>query len=291
MSVAIAGASGHLGRATADRLLERIDPDGLVLVTRDPRKLDAYAQAGVSVRPGDFDDPTSLAGAFAGVERLLLISTDALGRRVEQHVAAIEAAKGAGVRHAVYTSILNPTDENPAGVVTEHRATEEALLASGLEWTFLRNGIYAEFRVPVIQEAIASSRLVHNYGDARSTWVSRDDCAAVAAAVLSGDGHSGKAYDVTGSELLSGDDLAAIAADLGGAPVEAVAVDDETFVAGLVEHGGLPEAYAQLLASFGRAIREGQLAQLTTVVSDLAGRPPRSVRDVVAGAIGAPATV
>lgn len=283
MTVAIAGASGQLGQGTAERLLERISAGELVLVTREPAKLAAFAERGASVRQGDFDDPASLAAAFAGVERLLLISTDALGRRVAQHVAAIEAAKGAGVRHVAYTSIGNPTDGNPAGVVGEHKPTEEALAASGLEWTFLRNALYAEYRVPGLQHAIASGRLVHNHGTGRSAWVSRDDCAAVAAAVLAGDGHAGKAYDVTGPELLSGDDLAAIASEVGGVPVEAVSVDDDTFVAGLVE-SGMPEAYALLLASFGRAIREGQLDQLTTVVPDLTGRAARSLRDLLAAA-------
>lgn len=283
MTVAIAGASGQLGQGTAERLLERISAGELVLVTREPAKLAAFAERGASVRQGDFDDPASLAAAFAGVERLLLISTDALGRRVAQHVAAIEAAKGVGVRHVAYTSIGNPTDGNPAGVVGEHKPTEEALAASGLEWTFLRNALYAEYRVPGLQHAIASGRLVHNHGTGRSAWVSRDDCAAVAAAVLAGDGHAGTAYDVTGPELLSGDDLAAIASEVGGVPVEAVSVDDDTFVAGLVE-SGMPEAYALLLASFGRAIREGQLDQLTTVVPDLTGRAARSLRDLLAAA-------
>jgi NAD(P)H dehydrogenase (quinone) len=289
MTVAIAGASGHLGQAAAEYLLDRLAPAEIALVTRDPARLERFAERGVSVRRGDFDDVTSLDTAFAGVERLLLISTDALGRRVAQHTSAIQAAVRAGVRHVGYTSIGNPIDANPAGVVSEHKPTEDALAASGLDWTYLRNALYTDYRVPGLQQAIATGRLVHNYGDGRSAWVARDDCAAVAAAFLAGDAEPGRAYDVTGPELLSGNDLAAIAAEVGGVSVEAVDVDDATFVAGHVEQG-LPEAYAILLASFGRAIREGHLAQLSTVVPDLAGRPARSVRDLLTAAVPATAS-
>jgi NAD(P)H dehydrogenase (quinone) len=282
MSVAITGASGHLGRATADRLLQLVDPGQVVLVTRHPEQLDEYARRGASVRRGDFDDPAPLCEAFAGVDSVLVISTDAIGRRVAQHVAAIEAATAAGVRRVAYTSILNPSEENPAAVCGEHRATEEAIFASGLEWTILRNGIYADFQLPSVQQAIATGRHVHNGGDGVIAYVAREDCAAVAAAVLAGEGHEGKIYDVTGPELLSGSDVAALAAAAGGVPVEAVAVDDETRVAGLVENAGLPEPVARFAASFGQAVREGQLAQLTTVVEDVAGRAPRSLRDLVA---------
>jgi NAD(P)H dehydrogenase (quinone) len=284
MTVAITGASGQLGRATADRLLEELDAAEVVLVTRNPTAIDDYTQQGVTVRRGDFDDPASLDEAFAGVDRVLVISASDIGRRIPQHVAAIEAAKKAGARHVLYTSITNPSAENPAFVVDDHRGTEEALRASGLQWTMLRNAMYGEFRIPGLQEAAQSGRLVHNHGDGGTAYVSRLDCAAVAAAVLAGEGHEGKAYDITGPSLVTGADLAAIASELGGREVEAIAVDDDTFVAGLVEHAGLPEPLARGLASFGQAIREGYLSQVSTVVEDLTGQTPRSVRDLALAA-------
>lgn len=286
MTVAITGASGQLARATADRLLEELDPSEVVLVTRNPAAIEGYAQRGVSVRHGDFDDPASLREAFAGVERVLVISASDVGRRVPQHVAAIEAAKEAGARHVLYTSILNPIRENPSFVIPDHRGTEDALRASGLEWTMLRNALYAEFRIPGLQEAAQTGRLVHNHGDGGTAYVSRQDCAAVAAVVLAGEGHERKAYDITGPALVTGADLAAIASELGGREVEAVAVDDDTFVAGLVENAGLPEPLARGLASFGTAIREGYLSQVSTVVEDLTGQTPRSVRDLALATAG-----
>ncbi len=281
MVIGISGASGQLGRLTAELVLKRVDPSDVVLVTRTPEKLDAYAQKGVTVRRGDFDDPGSLREAYAGVDRLLIISGSDVGRRIAQHTAAIEAAKGAGVRHLVYTSILNPSEDNPAVVCPEHRATEEAMQASGLAWTSLRNGIYADLQVPTLEGAIATGQYVHNHGEGTLAYVTRGDCAAVAAAVLTGEGHEGKAYDVTGPELLSGDGIAALAAEVSGSAVEAVPVDDETWAAGLAQHAGMPEEVTQRYATFGRATREGFFATTSTVVEDLTGRPPQHLRELL----------
>lgn len=281
MTIGISGAAGQLGRATTDLLLERVEPGDLVLVTRDPAQLDAYAERGASVRRGDYDDPEGLREAYRGVDRLLLISGADVGRRVEQHAAAIAAAKDAGVGRIAYTGIVNPTEANSAAAAPEHRGTEEALLASGLEWTMLRNGIYADLTAQGLTQSIAAGKHVYNSGDGKTSYVARADCAAAAAVVLSGDGHANQAYDITGPEALSGADLAALASELSGTPVEAVAVDDDTFVGILVEYAGLPEPVAQFIASFGRAGREGQLATVSNAVEDLTGRPARPFRDVL----------
>jgi NAD(P)H dehydrogenase (quinone) len=262
-------------------LLERVEPGELVLVTRDPAQLDAYAERGANVRRGDFDDPEGLREAYRGVDRLLLISGADVGRRVAQHTAAIAAAKDAGVGRIAYTGIVNPTEANSAAAAPEHRGTEEALLASGLEWTMLRNGIYGDLTAQGLTQSIAAGRHVYNSGDGKTSYVARADCAAAAAVVLSEDGHANRAYDITGPEALSGADLAALASELSGTPVEAVAVDDETFVGILVEYAGLPEPVAQFIASFGRASREGQLATVSNAVEELTGSPPRHFRDVL----------
>jgi len=284
MTIGISGASGQLGRATTDLLLERVRPSELVLVTRDAAQLQAYAERGVEVRRGDFDDPEGLRGAYRGVDTLLLISGADIGRRVAQHTAAIEAAKEAGVGRIAYTGIVNPTEANAAAAAPEHRGTEEALLASGLDWTFLRNGIYGDLTAGGLQQSIAAGQHVFNSGDGAISYVTRADCAAAAAAVLAGDDHAGKAYDVTGPEALSGYDLAALASEVSGKQVEAVAVDDETFVSILVEHAGLPEPIAQFLASFGRAAREGQLGLVSGDFERLTGRPPTRFRALLSPA-------
>lgn len=278
MSLIITGASGHLGRRTAELLLdnEGVDAGDVVLVTREPSKLGDLAARGAQVRRGDFSEPSSLTEAFAGATRVLIVSTDVVGQRVPGHVAAIEAAKAAGASLIAYTSLPNPIAENPAGVADDHRETEEALEASGVPHTFLRNALYSEYRIPEAQAASASGTFHHNQGDGVTAYVSREDCAAAAAAVLAGsDEHANKAYDITGPELLGGADLAR----LYGA--EEARVDDDALAAGIVA-AGLPEAAGKLIASFGRAIREGYLDQRSGDVEALTGRAPRTVAEVLA---------
>lgn len=283
-SIVITGASGQLGRAVAELLLDAGTQD-LVLVTRTPSALEHLAARGAEVRAGDFDEPDSLQAAFAGAERLLLISTDRIGARVAAHRAAIEAAAAAGVRHVVYTSVPNPSNSNPIAVVPDHRDTEDALRASGLAWTFLRNATYADLLVGPAQAALASGRHVANDGDGRTAYVTRHDCAAVAVAVLTGTGHERRAYDVTGGEALSPADVAGLVSELGGKAVAPALVDDAAFRAAMVEHAGLPEPMAAVVESFGRGARLGYLGQVSGTVQDLTGRAPQTVRDVLAAAL------
>ncbi|MEU0268623.1 SDR family oxidoreductase [Nocardioides sp. NPDC006303] len=280
MTIAITGASGQLGRLVADQLLTTVDPAEIVLLTRDPAKLADYAERGADVRAADFSKPDELVEAFAGVERVLLISTDAVGARVEGHLAAIDAAVKAGVRHMAYTSVSGPTADNPAGVVADHAATEDALRESGLAWTMLRNNLYADMQVDSVAQAAATGQLVTNTGDGGAAYVTRADCAAVAAGVLTGEGHEGKAYDVTGPHAYTAADLAELATQKSGKPVEVVQVDDEAYTAGLVS-AGLPDFIAPLLTSFGTATRLGKLATVTDIVEQVGGRKPTPLSALV----------
>ena len=280
MTIAITGAAGQLGRLTAELVLDRAPADELVLVTRHPDELADLLAAGATVRHGDFDAPDELPQAFAGVDRLLLISADVVGERVRQHTAAVAAAAAAGVGHVIYTSIVNAGSELPLVVSHEHAATEHAIRDHGLRWTALRNGLYAEFQVGAAARAAASGKLVHNSGDGATAYVSRDDCAAAAAAVLTTDGHEDVAYDITGPELFTQAQLAALVSEIVGRPIEAVAIGDDEATQNLVA-AGLPAEAAAAYASFGTAVREGVLGGVSSAVRDLTGRDPRSVRDVL----------
>ncbi len=278
----ITGASGQLGRLTTEALEQRVSPDQLVLITRSPGTLAEYAARGIDVRAGDFNDADSLRAAFAGIDRLLIISTDRVGARLEGHLRAIAAASDAGVSHLLYTSIPEPTPENPSGVVPDHAATEKAIRDSGLGWTFLRNALYAEGQLGSIEQAAASGQLVTNAGDGTAAYVTRADCArAAAAALVQGEGNA--SYDITGPDALSTADLAALAAGIRGSAVEVIDVSDEAVVQGLVEHG-LPQPIAALLASFGTATRLGFLSTVSTAVADLTGTPPAPLSSLLDGA-------
>ena len=281
MTIAITGASGHLGRLTAEALLERTSPSNVVLVTRTPDALADLAARGADVRHGDFEDPASLPAAFEGVERLLIISAMVFGSRVQQHRAAIDAAVAAGARLVAYTGIGNPSHSNPGVAARDHRETEEAILASGLDWTFLRNGIYSDHLLIGADAAVATGRLVTNSGDGRTAYVARADCAAAAAAVLTGDGHERKAYDITSDDALTSADVAALFTELSGKTVEPAYLTDEEWIAAMVEHAGLPGPLAKDLATFGLAARHGYLGAVSTAVQELTGRAPVPVRAVL----------
>lgn len=289
MIVGVSGASGRLGRRVAELLLDRCRAEGrpahdVVLLTRRPDRVADLAALGATVRAADFDDPASLGPALRGVTRLLLVSTPDLDRRVTQHGNALDAAVAAGVEHVVYTSLLDPVPGNPARLVTDgHRFTEDLLVRRATRWTILRHGTYADALLPLWARAAGRGRLVTAAGEGRTAWVARDDCAAVAAAVLlDGDErHEDRTYEVTGPKRLGARELAAALTRWAGRPVEVDHVDDEQLVAALVADG-LPEDRARLLALWDRAICDGYFSACTATVHDLTGHPPRSVPDLLA---------
>ena len=280
-TIAITGASGQLGRLTAGQLLAApgFEAADVVLLTRDPEKLAAYAEWGADVRAADFDRPDTLETAFKGVDRMLLISTDAVGNRVQGHRNAIDAAVAAGVSLIAYTSVPKPYEDNPAAVVPDHAATERSLRESGVAWTFLRNNLYADMQVDGLERAAASGEWVTNSGDGAGAYVTRADCAAVAVGVLLGEGHENQAYDVTGPEAWDAKKLAALAAERSQSTVSVVNLDDEAYIAGLVA-SGLPDFAARVIASFGTALRGGYAEEVTDVVERIGGRAPTSLRDL-----------
>jgi NAD(P)H dehydrogenase (quinone) len=281
MSILVTGASGELGRLVAEQLLDRVPPHQIILVTRRPQTLADLADRGADVRQGDFDDPATLAQAFVGATRMLLISTNAMGRRTAQHRAAIEAATAAGIGHVTYTSLTNPVPGHPTGIVAdENRETEEMLHASGLAWTILRNAAYAELQVPLGALAVTFGKLVTNAGDGRIAPISRRDCAAAAVAVLTTDGHDGMTYEITGPDALSQADIAALFTEVSGRPVSVVPMADRKIVRGLLRIG-TPRGVARAIADLGIATREGYFDVVDPAFQTLTGRPARTLRDVL----------
>lgn len=278
--IVVTGASGQLGGLIARELLERVGPDRVRLVTRDPARLGDVP--GVQVARADFDDPQTLAAAFAGGSTLMLVSTDTIADRAAQHARAIDAAREAGVRRVVYTSMISPGPDNPALIAESHRATEDHLRASGVEWTILRCGFYADFQIFEAADALGSGRLVHNRSDGRCAYVARADIARAAAAVLAEDGHGGAVYQLTGPEALSADELAELYARVGGRPVEAVSLDDDAYLSAL---GGATDGHVQygvaLAVSLGQAMRLGLHGSVTDDVQRLTGTAPQRVQDLL----------
>lgn len=280
-TVAISGASGALGRQAAESFLEQGDPEQLLLLTRTPDKLADLAARGARIARASFRNPTGLKQVLAGVERLLLISTDAIGSRIDDHKQAIASARIAGVEHVIYTSILSPGADNPAMVAAEHAATEQALRESGMAWTLLRNSLYADGVAQTAVQAAQSGVWQHNAGEGATSWVARADCARAAAAVLATDGHEKEIYDITGPAAVTQSQAAEIAARLLGVEIEVEALSDADYAVAL-EAAGLPSPVVTLLLSFGEAVREGFLSKVTGDVEALTGRAPAPLEQVLA---------
>ncbi len=176
----VTGASGHLGRHVIELLLEA-RAGTIIATTRTPEKLADFSAQGVLVRQADFNDPASLSEAFAGVDRLLLISTDVLGEpglRLRLHRAAIKAAQEAGVSHVVYTSLVGPGPDSPVLFAPDHYGTETALADSTLDWTVLRNNIYAEILLGSLGQAMQTGQLFSAAAQGKTAYVTREDCAS-----------------------------------------------------------------------------------------------------------------
>ena len=279
----VTGATGQLGRLVVAELLKTVPAGRLSVVTRDPGKAADLAARGVSVHAADFDHPETLDRAFAGVDRLLMISSDAVGRRVGQHRNAIAAAKRAGVTLLAYTSILH-ADTTPLGLAAEHKVTEADLRASGVPFVLLRNGWYTENYNSFVRPAVDHGAVIGSAGGGRVSAASRADYAAAAAAVLSTDGHAGKAYELAGDGAFTMAEYAAEVAKQSGKPVVYNDLPEAAYKAALIGFG-LPEPLAGLLADSDVGVSKGALFDDARQMSKLIGRPTTPLATVVAAAL------
>ncbi|MBS0613471.1 MAG: SDR family oxidoreductase [Proteobacteria bacterium] len=290
MKTLITGASGNFGSMTVERLLKRMRPTDLILMTRKPEKLAALAKLGCEVRFGDFDHPESLLPAARGAEQMLLISGHKVGHRIKQHGDAIAAAKQAGVRHIVYTSYFGSDAGNTALVCIDHHGTEKLLKASGLDYTILRDGMYADsiFNA-AMPAAIATGKWHMCAGDGKVNLVDRVDCVDSAVAVLSSAGHANKTYNIVGPELWSFPQMAALTAELSGRPVQVIQLSEEKMYE-FLDSVGIPrtavkefnvggfEWCSDDMISYERETRNGRFAVLSDDVERLTGRKPKDFR-------------
>lgn len=279
MSIVVTAATGQLGRLVVSSLLERGVPAGDIVATaRRPEELGDFAARGVVTRHADHEDPASLQAAFAGATKLLLISGNAPGARIEQHRNVIDAAKAAGVELLAYTSIPNAQGSSMI-LAQDHATTEKLIAASGVPHTFLRNGWYFENYTAQLAAHLEHG-VVGSAGDGRISGAARSDYAEAAAAVLATDGHAGAVYELGGDGFTMTDYAAALSKasgrDLTYTDVPQAAYEE------ILVGAGVPAPFATALADADRGIANDELHVEGSDLEKLIGHAPTSLADALA---------
>ncbi|MFF8195173.1 SDR family oxidoreductase [Streptomyces bobili] len=282
MSIVVTGATGHLGHHVVEQLLEKVPAEGITAVVRDKAKAAPLAERGVKLAVADYNAPETFDGLFAAGDKVLLISGSEIGKgRPAQHQVVIDAAKAAGVALLAYTSAPGTLS---AALADDHRATEKALLASGLPYSLLRNGWYHENYTENLAPVLEHNAVVAAAGEGRVSSAARADYAAAAVAVLTGEGHENTTYELGGDEAWSFPEYAAELSRQTGKEIAYSPVPAETLI-GILTGAGLPEPFAATLAGVDTSISEGELVVSTGDLSRLAGRPTTPLSEAIAAAL------
>lgn len=279
--IIVTGATGQLGRQIVERLLTRVPADRIGVSVRDPQKAQAFAGQGVRVRQGSFTDADSLGHAFEGASQVLVVSVDKMGEEaVRQHRAAIDGAVAAGARRILYTSHMGAGAASRFQACRDHAATEDALRASGVPFTSLRNGFYAASAVRFLGHAMQSGEVALP-ADGPVSWTAHADLADAAAAVLADEGRfDGPTPPLTAAQALTFDDIARIAGDVTGRTFTRTIAPDDQFRKQLLSNGVPAEAADQLLGIFAAA-RAGEFAAVDPTLATLLGREPLALSTVL----------
>lgn len=279
MKMLVTGATGKLGSKVVETLLETVPASQLVVSVRNPEKADELRARGVEVRHGDFDQPETLDAAFAGIDRLLIISADGDNEtRIRQHTDAVAAAERAQVKFIAYTSLGNAS-ESKLFLASPHQATEEAILKTGIPYSFLRNNWYLENEIASIQGVIAGAPWVTSAGSGKVGWALQQDYAEAAATVLAGNGHENTVYELSG-KLLTQEELASAIGTALGKEVSVQQVDDDTY-ADIMKGAGVPEFILPFLVGIQQGIRDGELEVESNDFEKLLGRPATPINEAL----------
>lgn len=280
----VTGASGHLGRLAVHALLERgLSASDVVATARNTEDVADLAELGVETRTADYSDPISLKEALAGVDRVLLVSSSAVGERVAQHANVIDAAKDAGVELLAYTSITR-ADSSTMALAEEHRATEELLAASGLPTVLLRNSWYLENYTAQLATVLEHGVVLGAAGEGRVSAATRADYAAAAAAALVADGEAGRVHELGGDTSFTLAEYAAAVSAESGTEVAYRDLSAEDYQAALTG-AGLPEPYAAILADSDLALARGELHTDSGDLARLIGRPTTTPVEAIRAAL------
>lgn len=281
--IAITGATGQLGQLVIQSLLARIPAAQIIAVVRNPERASQLAALGVQIREADYANPSALSRAFAGVEKVLLISSSEIGQRLAQHQNVIDAAKQAGVSLIAYTSLLH-ADRSPLFLASEHAQTEAALTRSGLPFVLLRNSWYTENHLASIPPALQHGAYIGGAGQGRIASAARADYAEAAAIVLTSPDQAGKVYELAGDNAYTLSEFAAELSRQAGKEIPYVNLSAADYKAALVR-AGLPEPVASMLADSDAGASTGALFDDKRHLSALLGRPTTDLASLIRAAL------
>ncbi len=283
MKIAITGATGQLGNLVIEQLLQLTAAQNIVALVRNIDKAEHFKAQGIELREFDYDRPETLVPALLGIDKLLLISANEIGRRTPQHQAVIDAAKVAGVPYLAYTSLLR-ADTSPLGLAQEHRETEKLIQDSGITYTFLRNNWYSENYLAGVAHTIEIGTLFGAAQDGRISSASRIDYAEAAAKVLTSTGHENKTYELAGSESFSLSDLATFIGQAVNKDIIYQNLSAEEYTQGLTQ-AGLPAGLVDVIVDADIQTIQGAMYSDSKDLEQLIGHKTTSIQDAIKAAL------
>ena len=283
MKIAITGATGQLGNLVIEQLLQLTAAQNIVVLVRNVDKAEHFKVQGIEPREFDYDRPETLVPALSGIDKLLLISANEIGRRTPQHQAVIDAAKVAGVPYLAYTSLLR-ADTSPLGLAQEHRETEKLIQDSGITYTFLRNNWYSENYLAGVAHTIEIGTLFGAAQDGRISSASRIDYAEAAAKVLTSTGHENKTYELAGSESFSLSDLATFIGQAVNKDIIYQNLSAEEYTQGLTQ-AGLPAGLVDVIVDADIQTIQGAMYSDSKDLEQLIGHKTTSIQDAIKAAL------
>ena len=285
MKIAITGATGQLGQLVIQSLLKNTAAANIVALVRNESKAADLKAKGIELRLFDYDTPATLASALSGIDKLLLISANEVGRRTPQHKAVIDAAQQAGVPYIAYTSLLN-ADHSTLGLAQEHRETESLIKASGLQYTFLRNNWYSENYLAGVTHTVEIGTLYGAAGEGKISSAARADYAEAAAKVLTTSGHENKTYELAGSTSFTLADLASDIADVSGKEITYQNLSAEDYTQALTQ-AGLPAGLVDIIVDADIQTEKGAMFSDSKDLEQLIGHPTTAIKEQVAAILKA----